>query len=123
MRRILAGMILLVVLPAGSAFAEEKYRTVRELYELYQGRCWQETYHANGRNVEVDCSVDIPDVSNFPVLTVQVMPPVEEPLYSALLQRYAAPKGTKLDLDKSGNEFSGFLFHVCQAMAGRERST
>jgi len=33
----------------------------------------------------VDCTVDIPDVSRFPVLTVQAMPPVEEPLYSALL--------------------------------------
>ena len=80
MKRILAGMILLVMLPAGSAFAKEKYWTVRKLYELYQGQRWQETYHANGRTVEVDCTVDIPDVSSFPVLTVQVMPPVEGPL-------------------------------------------
>ena len=33
------------------------------------------------------------------------MPPVSEPLYSALMQRYAKPKGTKLDYEFRSNDY------------------
>ena len=66
---------------------------------------WKQTYQAYGRTIEVDCTVNIPLVHSFPVLTVQPMPPVSEPLYSALMQRYAKPKGTKLDYEFRSNDY------------------
>ena len=92
MKRVL--MIVTVLMATWllqSVQAEGHMYSIEELNRMGQSE-WKETYQANGRTVEVDCTVDIPDVSSFPVLTVQVMPPVEEPLYSALLLRYAAPK-------------------------------
>ena len=53
----------------------------------------------------MDCMVDIPNVNSFPVLTVQTMPPVSEPLYSTLMQRYTKPKGTKLDYEFRSNDY------------------
>ena len=53
----------------------------------------------------MDCTVDIPNVSSFPVLTVQPMPPVSEPLYSALMQRYAKPNGSRLDYEFRSNDY------------------
>ena len=94
-----------------SVQAEGHMYSIEELNRMGQPE-WKETYQANGRTVEVDCTVDIPDVSSFPVLTVQVMPPVEEPLYSALLQRYAAPKGTKLDYEFRSNDYQTVLSYA-----------
>ena len=65
-----------------SAYADIQMYSIAELNRMGQPE-WKETYQAYGRSVEVDCLIDIPDVSQFPVLTVQVMPPVDEPLYRA----------------------------------------
>ena len=105
MKRVL--MIVTVLMATWllqSVQAEGQRYSIAELNQIGQPE-WKETYQANGRTVEVDCTVDIPDVSSFPVLTVQVMPPVEEPLYSALLLRYAAPKGTRLDYEFRSNDY------------------
>ena len=112
MKRIL--MIVTVLMATWllqSVQAEGQRYSIAELNQIGQPE-WKETYQANGRTVEVDCTVDIPDVSSFPVLTVQVMPPVEEPLYSALLQRYAAPKGTKLDYEFRSNDYQTVLSYA-----------
>ena len=91
-----------------SVQAEGHMYSIEELNRMGQPE-WKETYQANGRTVEVDCTVDIPDVSSFPVLSVQTMPPVEEPLYSALLRRYAAPEGTKLGYEFRSNAVQTIL--------------
>lgn len=112
MKRVL--MIVTVLMATWliqSVQAEGHMYSIEELNRMGQSE-WKETYQANGRTVEVDCTVDIPDVSSFPVLTVQAMPPVEEPLYSALLQRYAAPKGTKLDYEFRSNDYQTVLSYA-----------
>ena len=112
MKRVL--MIVTVLMATWllqSVQAEGHMYSIEELNRMGQSE-WKETYQANGRTVEVDCTVDIPDVSSFPVLTVQVMPPVEEPLYSALLLRYAAPKGTRLDYEFRSNDYQTVLFGI-----------
>ena len=112
MKRVL--MIVTVLMATWllqSVQAEGHMYSIEELNRMGQSE-WKETYQANGRTVEVDCTVDIPDVSSFPVLTVQVMPPVEEPLYSALLLRYAAPKGTRLDYEFRSNDYQTVLSYA-----------
>lgn len=47
-----------------SVQAEGHMYSIEELNRMGQPE-WKETYQANGRTVEVDCTVDIPDVSNF----------------------------------------------------------
>ena len=97
-------IILTFILTLHSVHGEEQRYSITELNHMGQPQ-WKQTYQAHGRTIEVDCTVNIPPVHSFPVLTVQPMPPVSEPLYSALMQRYAKPKGTKLDYEFRSNDY------------------
>lgn len=101
---IMLVVILTTMLYSTPVIAENKRYSIAELNQMGQPE-WKQTYHAYGRTIEVDCMVDIPNVNSFPVLTVQTMPPVSEPLYSTLMQRYAKPKGTKLDYEFRSNDY------------------
>ena len=91
-----------------SAHADIQRYYIAELNRMGQPE-WKETYQAYGRSIEVDCTIDIPDVTQFPVLTVQAMPPVDEPLYSTLRQRYTAPSETKLNYEFRSNDYQTVL--------------
>ena len=110
-RFLLIVTVLMTIWIFQSVAAEGQRHSITELNQIGQPE-WKEIYHTNGRTIEVDCVVDIPDVSSFPVLTVQAMPPVDEPLYSALLQRYAAPEGTKLDYEFRSNDYQTVLTYA-----------
>ena len=83
-------LTLAFILTLHSVHGEGRRYSIAELNQMGQPQ-WKQIYQAYGGTIEVDCTVDIPNVSSFPVLTVQPMPPVSEPLYSALMQRYAKP--------------------------------
>ena len=110
-RFLLIATVFIAACIIQSVQAEGQRYSIAELNQMGQPE-WKETYHANGRRIEVDCTVDIPDVTSFPVLTVQTMPPVEEPLYSALLHRYAVPKETKLDYEFRSNDYQTVLTYA-----------
>lgn len=81
MKRLIACILLLMMLPVGSAFAKEKDWTIRELYNLYQGQRWQGKYTSvRGETVVVDAPIIIPDVDSAPVLRV-----VDYPILDAAL--------------------------------------
>ncbi len=107
-RFLLIASVLMATWIIQSVQADGQMYSITELNQMGQPE-WKETYQTNGRTVEVDCVVYIPDVSQFPVLTVQTMPPVEEPLYSTLYQRYAAPKGTKRHYEFRSNDYQTVL--------------
>ena len=82
MKRLLVWMLLLAMLPAGSAFAKEKYWTVRELYDMYQGQCWQEEYETvRGETIVVDTPIMVPNVETAPVIRVKTHPELDEAVY------------------------------------------
>lgn len=66
--------------------AQEQY-SIQELPNVTT-TTWQQSYQAYGRTIEVNERIIIPEVSSAPVLKVQVMPPIDEPLYSELTQKY-----------------------------------
>lgn len=119
-RFLLITTIIMVFMILHSAYADIQMYSIAELNRMGQPE-WKETYQAYGRSVEVDCLIDIPDVSQFPVLTVQVMPPVDEPLYSTLRQRYAAPNGAKLDYEFRSNDYQTVL--TCADPGGWDEKT
>lgn len=54
---------------AGAKSGIEKY-SIQEIRQQTPDR-WQNTYEAYGRTISVDCPVDLPDVTSFPILKVQ----------------------------------------------------
>ena len=84
MKRLIVWMLMLMMLPVGPAFAKEKYWTVRELYDLYQGQRWQGEYASTrGETVVVDAPIIIPDVDSAPVLRVGDYPILDAALCDA----------------------------------------
>jgi len=68
-KRIMGALLALLLMPALSC-AQEMY-TIAEIREQVEqiGR-WTQTYEVNGRTVEVDVPIEVPDVDALPVLRI-----------------------------------------------------
>lgn len=82
-------MLLLAFSFTVPCYAEPQRYSIQQLPDVTT-TTWQQTYQAYGRTIEVNETIIIPEVSLAPVLKVRVMPPIDEPLYSELTQKYEA---------------------------------
>lgn len=114
---------LFMLLP-GSGSAEMQRYSIQELSDVTSLH-WHQTYEAYGRTIEVDEEIFIPNVSAAPVITVQSVPSIADPLFHELEAIYT--KASKDDQINSygfySTDFNTTVIHAIPPGWGKTRDS
>ncbi|MEG1093247.1 MAG: hypothetical protein RSE38_18055, partial [Acinetobacter sp.] len=68
--KLLAILVILLLSVSASAIGEYEYRSISTIQEETPAR-WIETYKTKWRTIEVDVSIEVPVVDQFPVIQIK----------------------------------------------------
>ena len=95
-RKSISGLLLILLL-FNTAIADNQFQSISEIRANTPAR-WTQTYQTQWRTVDIDTAVEVPDVSQFPIIRITPREPIDTRLLANYAQVPTNEQGTLIAL-------------------------